>query len=373
MKKIIISFLLLLNILTPLQAQSEAQLEVSKTFSYKAEILEVKTISTSTKLEDDDKEYLFKILEGEKEGQIKSLTSKGYDYEVGDFVYLEHTIDEFSDYWNIGEILRYDILIYTSFFFLAIVLLLYGWKGVRALLSLSLSLLVICFILLPLTLKGYNPVFVASIVSILLLVITMIFTHGYNKVTLSAFFGCAVSVFITIIISYIIIVKAKFTGFHGEEATYLYYNTEGLINFKLLTISSFIIGVIGVVNDGAITQSGMVRELKKLNSNLNFFEYYKRAMKVGNEHAGTLINTLLLVYVSSALPLLLFLYTVDTPLHILLNKEIISVEIIKALVGCVGLLLSIPLSTLFACYMIKDRDIEADIHTSHGHSHAHSH
>lgn len=371
MNKIIISFLLLLNILTPSQAQSEVQLEVSKTQNYKAEILEIKIISTSTKKEDDNKEYLFKILEGDYKGEIKSLSSKGYDYEVGDFVYIEHTSDKFSDYWNIGEILRYDILIYTSLFFLALVVLLYGWKGIRALLSLSLSLLVIFFILLPLTLKGYNPLFVASVVSILLLVITMIFTHGYNKVTMSAFFGCAVSIFITIIISYIIIVKAKFTGFNSEEATYLYYNTEGLINFKLLTISSFIIGVIGVVNDGAITQSGMVRELKKLNNNLSFFEYYKRAMKVGNEHAGTLINTLLLVYVSSSLPLLLFLYTVDTPLHILLNKEIISVEIIKALVGCVGLLLSIPISTLFACYMIKNKDLEHDIHSSHIHTHSH--
>ena len=94
-------------------------------------------------------------------------------------------------------------------------------------------------------------------------------------------------------------------------------------------------------------------------------------MKVGNEHAGTLINTLLLVYVSSSLPLLLFLYTGDTPIHILLNKEIISVEIIKALVGCIGLLLSIPLSTLFACYMIRDEDVKSDIEYTHPHGHIH--
>ncbi len=371
MKKTIYLILLLLSLSGLSFAQVEPELSVSKTTSYKAEILEIKTISTSTKREDDDKAYLFKILDGDHKGEIMSLTTKGYNYEVGDRIYVDHTVDQFSDYWNIGEILRYDILLYTSLFFLAVVIVLYGWKGVRALLSLSLSLIVICFVLLPLTLKGYNPVFVASIVSVLLLVITMIFTHGYNKVTMSAFFGCAVSVFITIIVSYIIIVKAKFTGFNSEEATYLYYNTAGVINFKLLTISSFIIGVIGVVNDGAITQSGMVRELKRLNSELSFFEYYKRAMKVGNEHAGTLINTLLLVYVSSSLPLLLFLYTGDTPIHILINKEMISVEIVKALIGCIGLLLSIPLSTLFACYMINGKDLESDV--SHSHTHGHSH
>lgn len=372
MKKIIISFLIAINILNISLADTEPQLEISETKNYKAEILEVKIISTSTKLEEDNKEYLFKILEGEYKDQIKSLTSKGYDYSVGDLFYVEHTKDRFSDYWNIGEILRYDILTYTSIFFLAIVLILYGWKGVRALLSLALSLIVILFVLLPLTLKGYNPVLIASVVSLMLLVITMIFTHGYNKVTMSAFYGCALSVFVTIIVSYLVIVKAKFTGFNSEEATYLYYNTAGLINFKLLTISSFIIGVIGVVNDGAITQSGMVRELKRLNSNLSFFEYYRRAMKVGNEHAGTLVNTLLLVYVSSSLPLLLLLYTGNTPLYILLNKEMIAVEIVKALIGCIGLLLSIPLSTLFACYMIKEKDLhkEKDNHSSHhGHSH----
>jgi len=372
LSKILISLLFFVNIFNFSLAQDSSELIISKTHNYKAEILEIKTISTSTKREDDNKQYTIKILEGDHEGEIKTLTSKGYDYEVGDNIFIDHTEDRFGDYWNIGEILRYDVIAYTALLFLSVVIILYGWKGARSLVSLALSLGVIFFVLLPLTLTGYNSVLVTIFVSILLLVIVMIFTHGYNKVTLSALLGCAVAVLVTIIISYIVIIKARFTGFNSEEATYLYYNTAGILNFKLLAISSFIIGVIGVVDDAAITQAGVVRELKTLDRNLSTLEYYSSAMRVGRDHAGSMINTLVLAYAGSSFSLLLLLYTGDTPLLVLLNKEIIATEIVRALVGSVGLLLAIPLSTLFACYLIKDKDLKnSKLESDHIHTHPH--
>lgn len=336
--------------------------------NYKAEIIEIRDSTTTEKFNDN---YVVKILEGDIQGRLVDTYSNGFNYQVGDKVFVESVKEtDGSQYYNLGEAIRYNNIIITCVLFVGVILVIFGKKGLKALISLTTSLLIIFFILLPLTLKGYNPVLVASGIAIALLFSVMLITHGKNKVTYSALLGCSISIFITIIISYITILDAKITGFVDETSSYLYFNTEGIINFPLLVIASIIIGVIGVVDDGAITQAGIVAELKKANKNLSDTEYYKRAMRVGSDHAGAMINTLVLAYVGSALPLLLLMYTTNIDKLYLLNKEIIATEIFRSLIGSVGLLLAIPLTTFFAVKLIKHDDKELDMHVcSHRHSH----
>lgn len=326
--------------------------------NYKSEVVSIIN-STNTDSVAKFPNYELKILEGEYSGKIIETHSNGYFYKVGDKVFLENIKEtDGSEYYNLGEAVRYDSLIMTIMLFIGVITIVFGKKGLKALFSLGVSLCIIFFILLPLTLKGYNPVLVASFISIILLFSVMLITHGRNKITYSALLGCSISIFITIIISYITIINANITGFVDETSSYLYFNTEGIINFPLLVIASIIIGVIGVVDDGAITQAGIVAELKHANKNLSNAEYYKRAMRVGSDHAGAMINTLVLAYVGSSLPLLLLMYTSKLDPVFLLNKEIISTEIFRSLIGSVGLLLAIPLTTLFAVYLVSDRDRE---------------
>lgn len=336
--------------------------------NYKSEIVE---IINSTATDDVAKfpDYKVKILEGEYAGKIILTYSNGYFYKIGDKVFLENVKEnDGSEYYNLGEAVRYDSLIITAILFISVITVIFGKKGMKALLSLSVSLGIIFFVLLPLTLKGYNPVLIASFISVILLFSVMLITHGRNKVTYSALLGCSIAIFITIVTSYVTILSANITGFVDETSSYLYFNTEGIINFPLLVVASMIIGVIGVVDDGAITQAGIVAELKSLNKNLSNTEYYNRAMRVGSDHAGAMINTLVLAYVGSALPLLLLMYTSHLDFLFLVNKEIIATEILKSLIGSIGLLLAIPLTTIFAVFLISPDD-----EGSHKHSHSHRH
>ena len=330
--------------------------------NYKSEIIKI-IESTSTQVLFPN--YEVKILEGNNAGKVINTYSNGYKYKIGDKVFLEETKEKDGFmYYNLGESLKYDSLILTLFLFVGVIVVVFGKKGLRALSSLAVSLGIIFFVLLPLTLKGYNPVLVASFISVCLLFTVMFLTHGNNRVTYSALLGCSISIFITIIISYITIISANITGFVDETSSYLYFNTEGVINFPLLVIASIITGVIGVVDDGAITQAGIVAELKHANKNLSKAEYYKRAMRVGSDHAGAMINTLVLAYVGSALPLLLLMYTSKLDTLFLLNKEIIATEIFRSLIGSVGLLLAIPVTTLIAVYLVTD-------HEKNTHTHSH--
>jgi uncharacterized membrane protein len=345
-----------------------AKLLVPTIKNYKAEIIEIRDSTTTEKFNDN---YIVKVLEGDIQGRIIDTYGNGFNYKVGDKVFIESIKEtDGSQYYNLGEAIRYNNLIITCILFVGVIAIIFGKKGLKALISLTVSLGIIFFVLLPLTLKGYNPVFIASGIAIALLFSVMLITHGRNKVTYSALLGCSIAIFVTIIISYVTILDAKITGFVDETSYYLFFNTSGIINFQLLVIASIIIGVIGVVDDGAITQAGIVAELKKANKNLSSKEYYTRAMRVGSDHAGAMINTLVLAYVGSALPLLLLIYTSNINMLYLLNKEIIATEIFRSLIGSIGLLLAIPLTTLFAVKLIKHDDKELDMHVcSHGHNH----
>lgn len=340
---------------------SHAQvLKTDKIETFKAEIFSIVSEDKSV----GSKDFIVKVLEGKYEGKILTVYSNGLPYKEKDVIFVDHIVDtDGSEYWRAAEYDRLSSLGWLGFAFVLFVLVLFGWKGLKSLLSLAVSMLIIFFVLIPLTLQGYNPLLVATLVSLALLFVVMFFTHGYNRNTLAAMLGCFISVVVTIFIAYFSIIKNRITGISSEESAALFYNAGGVINFELLVIASIIIGVIGIVDDSAITQAGVVSELKKANPNLSLREYYVRAMRVGRDHAGAMINTLVLAYTGSSLSLLLLFQTSTAPLLQIINKEVIATEIIRSLVGSIGLLLAIPLTTLFAVYLTKGES------SHHGHNH----
>lgn len=343
---------------------------VSKVENFKSEILDIVPEATTSHngIEKNFPDYHIRILEGEDAGKIITTYSGGILYKEGDRVYIQKTTDhEGFEYYVMGEALRYDSLLIALGLFVVTVVFLFGKTGIRSLISLLSSVGVIFFILLPLTLKGYNPVIVAGGISILLLSLVMLLTHGRNRVTYSALIGCFTAVVITIILSLFFITRAKISGFVDETSTYLFYSTGGQINFTLLVIASIIIGVIGVVDDAAITQASSVSELKKANPHLSRWEYYKRAMKIGESHAGAMVNTLVLAYIGSALPVALLFYTTDMSPTFIINKELVATEIFRMLIGSIGLLLAIPLTTWVATYLVKGEKCDGACEHHHAH------
>jgi len=138
-----------------------------------------------------------------------------------------------------------------------------------------------------------------------------------------------------------------------------------------LLLGGIIIGLLGVLDDVSITQASVVQELKASNPGLGFTELYRRALRVGKDHVGSLVNTLALAYVGASLPMLLLLAYSGTEPGLLLNQEIIAAEVVRIIVGSIGLILAVPLTTLLAAWYFRNKTI--DPHEDHGHSHGHSH
>jgi uncharacterized membrane protein len=160
------------------------------------------------------------------------------------------------------------------------------------------------------------------------------------------------------------------SGFVGDESTYLNMNTGGALNFSGLLLAGIIVGVLGVLDDIAITQASVVTELFNTDKNLTRRQVYVKAIRVGKEHVSALVNTLILAYVGTSLPLLLLIKTYDYDIQTVLNMEGISTEIIRAIVGSIGLIMTVPIVTLLAVFYLKNYKHKND-KTGHIHSHMH--
>lgn len=139
------------------------------------------------------------------------------------------------------------------------------------------------------------------------------------------------------------------------------------INFRGLLLAGIIIGALGVLDDITIAQSSIARQLKSLNPAIEFKELYSRTMEVGKDHIASLVNTLVLVYTSAALPLLLLFINSESSFNEIINREIVAEEIVRTLLTSIGLIMAVPITTLIAAYFTsRETNLEVE---EHGHVH----
>lgn len=303
------------------------------------------------------------ILEGPEKGEIVEVRNDYVAVRVGDrFLLVKQSYPEGTSAYFLQDVDRRKSLMVISLIGAGIVVLLAGWIGVRSLLALGASLAGIIFILLPLLLKGYPPVWAAVMITALILASVMYFTHRWNRVTHAAFLGTAATIVLTGIFASLAVWAARLSGFSAEESVYLNISTSGSLDMQGLLLAAIIIGVLGILDDIAITQAATVAALRHADHGLSKMELYRRAMIVGKEHVGALVNTLALAYAGASLPLLLLISRLDTPIGILINQEIFATEIIRTVVGTAALTLAVPLSTLFAIWLRADAKAERGHH-----------
>ena len=226
-----------------------------------------------------------------------------------------------------------------------------GKQGIRWLLSLALIFFFIAYLLLPGILHGFSPVLLSIGVSALIIVLGSYVTHGFNRVTSSAVVGMIMTIFVTGLLAFAAIHFGKLTGFSNEESVYLNFNTRGTIEgFAGLLLGGILIGPFsGVLYDAAaIGQAVAVDELRNVGPHLSRAAIFKRALRIGREHIGALVNTLAIAYVGVSLPLLLLFYQSGADPLLTINQELFATEIIRAMIGSIGLVLAVPLTTLIA-------------------------
>ncbi|MBP9711364.1 MAG: YibE/F family protein [Candidatus Pacebacteria bacterium] len=333
-----------------------------------------KEILAGTNTEVISQDLHVEILQGTQTGTTIDVQNDILPFREGDVFYLRHAysaIDQIDRY-AVSAPNRLPALALLGALFLAVLFFFGGWQGLRGLLALGGSLFVIVYLLLPGVLAGYPPVLVAMGISSLIVVLGSYITHGFKPVTTAAVMGMLLTIAITGLLAYFAIDLTKLTGFSGDEVVYLNFNTNGAIDLVGLLLGGIMIGLLGVLYDAAIGQAVAVEELRSAGNHLSPREIYKRGIRIGREHIGALVNTLAIAYVGVALPLLLLLrVSSDQPLLITINQEMFATEIVRTLVGSIGLILAVPITTAIAVWMLANRKGPTD--GSAGHSHSHSH
>ncbi len=294
-------------------------------------------------------------------------------FKPGDrlFLYEEHNTDTDTVTYRVRDLDRRLSLVLYVLLFMAVVIYFSGKQGIRSIMSLLGSFLVILYILIPSLIAGYNPIIISTVIAGMVLFFAIYLTHGFNRESTVAFLGTVSAVMVTGLLAWIGVISARLTGLASEEAFFLSMNTAGTLDFTGLLLGGIIIGVLGVLDDIAITQAAVVSELYQSAPHLSRREVYARALRVGKEHSGALVNTLALAYTGASLPLLLLFSTSSYSFGQIVNQEMFATEIIRTTVGSIGLILTVPITTLLAVYML--RGYTGDRAHNHIHTHHHHH
>lgn len=270
-------------------------------------------------------------------------------YKLGDEVLISYSRDfEGNEVFYITDFIRRIPLGTLFLIFVALTVVVGRWRGVSSLLGLGISFLVIFLLILPQIYAGRNPVFIAIIGSLVIIPATFYLSHGFNKKTTVAILGTSVALVITGILAKTFVELTRLTGYASEEAGFLQVARPGIVNMRGLVLAGIIIGVLGVLDDITISQSAIVQQLKETNPRIKSKELFLRAMVVGQDHIASMVNTLVLVYAGAALPLLLLFIDNPHPFSEIINYEIIAEEIVRILVGSIGLITAVPITTFLA-------------------------
>ena len=182
-------------------------------------------------------------------------------------------------------------------------------------------------------------------------ILAIYFVHGLNWSTTAALVGTFMAVVITMALGVLFSNLSHLTGFGTEDAIMI--NAAGQINLKGLLLAGLLVGALGALTDITIVQASVVRELAHVNPEFSIGELYRRGMNVGLDHVGSLVNTLVLAYTGAALPLLILLTLSDFSLARALNLELVAAEIVHTLVGSIGLILGVPITTYLAALLFR--------------------
>jgi uncharacterized membrane protein len=293
-------------------------------------------------------------LSGESKGMVIKLSNDFVPVGVGDVVYVSRIVTASNqELYALLEPVRTVGLSVLAALFIGAILLLSGKQGLRSLASLVASLAIIFLLYIPLLLEGVSPVPLSVAVAVAILAVSIYTTHGWKRTTHAAFLGTSIAASLTGLLGSLAVSGLKLSGYSSDEAVYLNVATSGALNLSGLLLGAFIIGILGILDDVAITQAAAVDELKSADRTLSRRELFTRAIRIGRDHVGALVNTLALAYTGAALPLLLLFYGTSQDLSLILNREVFATEIIRTLVGSIGLIMAVPITTLLAVYLVR--------------------
>jgi uncharacterized membrane protein len=235
--------------------------------------------------------------------------------------------------------------------FSIVVIALSRWRGLAALAGLAVSLVVLAKFVLPAILEGQEPLLVAVIGGATIMLLALYLAHGVNAATTTAVLGTLASLFLTAALALLFVEISAFTGSGSEEAAFLQISQQQ-VNLEGLLLASIIIGTLGVLDDVTVTQASAVWELQRANPGYGVRNLFGAGIRIGRDHIASTVNTLVLAYAGASLPLLILFSVSDRALDQVVNTEIVAEEVVRTLVGSIGLVASVPITTGLAALVV---------------------
>jgi uncharacterized membrane protein len=248
---------------------------------------------------------------------------------------------------------RLPALFFAILLFVIVAVAFGRMRGFTSLIGLAMSGGVLIGFVVPQILAGHDPLVICLIGAAIIALVSLYLAHGFNKRTTIALCGTLITLVISALLAILFVSMAKLIGLATDQSFYLELGTNISLNLRGLLLGGIIIGALGVLDDVTIGQSATVYELKDANPSLGIKELYRRAMSIGREHIASLINTLFLAYAGISLPVILYLVAFQNgvPLWFALNGEPIAEEIVRTMVGSIGIILAVPITTLLAAWV----------------------
>ncbi len=266
------------------------------------------------------------------------------EIESGDSVLLigaedvgETMVWQFSDYY------RLDKIIILAAVFMILVMAIGRWKGVNTIISLALTFSFVFFVFVPAVMNGNNAYVWAAVTCVYTIIMTLLLINGASKKTLATISGCVAGTIIAAAGTCIMSVVLHLTGFVDEHSYYLtMLNPDNPIDLTSIIFAAIIIGALGAIMDVAMDISSSLYELSEHVPDITFGRLCKSGMSIGRDIMGTMANTLILAYIGSSLSCIMILLTYSMSIEHLMNREVIIVELLQALIGSLAILLTIP-------------------------------
>jgi uncharacterized membrane protein len=234
--------------------------------------------------------------------------------------------------------------------FAVVVLVFARWRGALSLAGLALSLAIVLLFVVPSILDGNSPLLVAVVGSMAVALTTIPLAHGWGPKSLAALLGTAASLILTALLALLFTDLTHLTGLSSEEAVFLQIGAAD-VSLQGLLLAGIVIGALGVLDDVTISQASTVLALRRANPELGLRRLSGLALDVGRDHVSATVNTLVLAYVGAALPILLLFSAADLGVGEALNLEVVAKEVVATLVGSIGLITAVPITTALAALL----------------------
>lgn len=271
--------------------------------------------------------------------------------EPGDTVLLATVEGEQGVVYQLKDRSRRFPVWTLTFAFALLVVAVGGWRGALSLVGLASSVLVIARFVVPAIMSGWDPLLVCIAGGLVIMTATLTIGHGVERKTAVALGATAACLALTGLLAAWSVTFARLTGIATDDASTLQVLVgNGVIDPRGLLLGSMILGAVGVLDDVTTTQASAVAELREADPSLSPAELFRRGMNVGRDHIAATTNTLLLAYAGTALPLILILAAQQQPAGVLISFDALATEVVRTVVGSIGIVAAVPLTTAIAAY-----------------------